>query len=138
MKVAGDIKSLFRACEMGRSAVEEFFEEEAGEAFGVVADDAVFFEEVVEDDADAELLELRKIDDYGFGALGAIAAGNVGRDWLAVGDDPIDDAARNVILDGAEMIGEGVAGGFAGLGHEIGDVNAGGFGPGDGVGDFWD
>jgi hypothetical protein len=37
-------------------AVEEFFEEKAGEAFGVVADDAVFFEEVVEDDADAELL----------------------------------------------------------------------------------
>ena len=36
------------------------------------------------------------------------------------------------------MIGEGVAGGFAGLGHEIGDVHARGFGFGDGSGDFRD
>jgi hypothetical protein len=36
---------------------EEVFEEEAGEAAGLVADDGVFLEEVVEDDAEAELLK---------------------------------------------------------------------------------
>ena len=39
-----------------RLAMEEFFEEEAGEAAGIVAQDAVFLEEIVEDDSEAELL----------------------------------------------------------------------------------
>ena len=39
-------------------------------------------------------------------------------------------------LDGAEMIGKGIAGGFAGLGHEVGDVSTRGLGLGDGGGDF--
>jgi len=38
---------------MSGLAAEELFEEEAGEAAGVVAQDAVFFEEIVEDDAEA-------------------------------------------------------------------------------------
>src|SRR5712664_4881808 len=107
-----------------RLAAEELFEEEAGEAAGVVAEDAVFLEEIVENDAEAELLEGGKIDGHRFGALGAVAAGHVGRNGLAIGDDPIDDAARDGFLDGAKVIGEGVAGGFAGLGHQIGDVDA--------------
>jgi len=121
-----------------RLAMEEFLEEEAGEAAGVVAQDAVFLEEIVEDDAEAELLEGGKIDGHRFGALRAIPAGHIGGHGLAIGDDPIDDAARDVLLDGAEMIGEGVAGGFAGLGHQIGDVNARSLGLGDGAGDFRD
>ena len=43
-----------------------------------------------------------------------------------------------MLANGAQMIGEGVAGGFAGLGHQIGDVDARRFGLGDGVGDFGD
>ena len=96
---------------------EEFFEEEAGEAAGLVADDGVFFKEIIEDDAVAELLEGGEVDGHGFGALGAIAAGHFRRHRLAIGDDPIDDAAGDVFLDGAKMVGEGVPGGFAGLGH---------------------
>src|SRR6266576_1628957 len=121
-----------------RLAMEEFLEEEAGEAAGVVAQDAVFLEEIVEDDAEPELLEGGKIDGHRFGALRAIAAGHLGGDGLAIGDDPIDDAVWNVFLDGAEMIGEGVAGGFAGLGHQIGHVDARSLGLGDGAGDFGD
>ena len=114
------------------------FEEEAGEAAGVVAEDAAFLEEIVEDDTEAEFLELGKINGHRFGALRAVAPGHIGRDGLAIGDNPIDDAARHVFLDGAEMIAEGVAGGFAGLGHQIGDVDARSFGIGDGGGDFRD
>ena len=117
-------------------AAEEFFKEEAGEAIGVVADDAVFFEEIVEDDAETELLERGEVDGNGFGALGAVAASDFGGDGLAIGNDPIDNSMADVGLDDAQMIGEGIAGGFARLGHEIGDVDPRSFGFGDGAGNF--
>ena len=98
----------------------------------------MFFEEVIEDDAEAELLEVREIDDHRLGALRTITASDIGGNKLPVGDDPIDHAIRNVFLDRAQMIREGVAGGFAGLGHEIGDIDARCFGFGDGIGDFRD
>jgi len=119
-------------------AVEEFFEEQAGEALGVVADDAMFFEEIIEDDAEAEFLELRQIDGYRLGTLCTVAAGDIGRDGLTVGDDPVNDAVRNVLLDGPKMVAESVARGFAGLGHQVGDIDAGRFGLGNGAGDFRD
>ena len=118
---------------MGR---EELFEQELGEGSGVVAKDAVFFDEVVEDDTIAELLECVEIDGDGLGALCAVALGDFARDGLAIGDDPVDDAAGGVLTNGFEVVGERVAGGFAGLGHEVGDVDARGFRIGDGVGDF--
>src|SRR5712692_7949981 len=119
-------------------AVEEFFEEEAREAGGVVAKNTVLLEEIVEHDAEAELLHCGKIDGHRFGTLGAVAPGHVGRDGLAISDDPIDDAARDVLLDRAEMIAKGVAGGFTGLGHQIRDIHARSLGSGDGAGDFRD
>src|SRR6266436_6569156 len=82
-------------------AVEEFFEEEAGEAPGAMAEDGVLLEEIVEDDAVAEFLESGEIDGHGFGALGAVAAGDLGRYGLAIGNHPIDDAMAHVRLDGA-------------------------------------
>ncbi len=118
--------------------MKKFFEEEAGEAAGVVADDTVFLEKIIENDAEAEFLKNGEIDRHRLGTLRAIAAGDFRRDGLAIGDDPVDHTVRNVFLDGAEMIGERVAGGFAGLGHQIGDVDARRFGFGDGAGDFGD
>src|SRR5260370_1018818 len=90
----------------------------------MVADDGVFLEEIVEDDAEAELLERGKVDGDGFGALGTVTPGHIGRHGLTIGDYPIDQAVREVLLDGAERIGKGGAGGVAGLGHEAGDVDA--------------
>jgi len=121
-----------------RLTVEEFFEEEAGETAGVVADDAMFLEEVVQDDAEAELLECGKIDGHRFSALRAIAPSHLGRHSLAIGDHPIDDPARDVLLDRAKVIGESVTGSLPGLGHQIGDVDAQSIRFGDGTGDFRD
>ncbi len=119
-------------------AMEELFEEEAGKAAGVVAEDGVFLEKIVKDNAEAKPLEFGQIDRYRFSALGAVAPGHFGRNRLAIGNNPINDAMADVFLDGAEMIGESVAGSFAGLGHEIGDVHAGRLGLGDRAGDFGD
>jgi len=118
--------------------MEELFEEEAGKAAGVVAEDGVFLEKIVKDNAEAKPLEFGQIDRYRFSALGAVAPGHFGRNRLAIGNNPINDTMADVFLDGAEMIGESVAGSFAGLGHEIGDVHAGRLGLGDRAGDFGD
>src|SRR6266403_184934 len=100
---------------------KEFFEKEAGKAGGIVADDAVLFEEIVQNDAISELLQVRDIDDHGLGALGTITLGDFRRDRLTIGDDPVDEAARSVVLNGAEMIGQRVTGSFARLSHGTGD-----------------
>jgi len=80
----------------------------------------------------------RKPSSWSAGRSTATGSAPVGRHGLAIGNDEIDDALRDVLLDGAKMIGEGVAGGFAGLGHQIGDIDARGFGLGDGGGNFRD
>ena len=73
--------------------MKEFFEEEAGETASVVSEDAVFLEEIIEDDAEAELLEVREIDGDWFGTLRTITASDIGRDGLPIGDDPINHTA---------------------------------------------
>ena len=50
-------------------AREEFFEEQAGEASRIVADDAVLFKEIVEDHAIAQLMHFGQIDGHRQGAL---------------------------------------------------------------------
>ena len=101
-----------------------------------MAEDAVLLEKVVEDDAVAKFLERVKVDRYRLRALGAVTPGDIARDRLAIGDNPVDDAARGVLADCFEVVSERVSSGFARLGHEIGDVDAGGFGSSDGAGDF--
>ena len=126
------------ACPNCRSAScrKKFLEEKAGETLRIVTDDSVLFKKVIEDGAEAKLIQLGEIDDDWLGALGAVALGNFGGDWLTIGDDPIDDAAWRVPLDYAEMIGKRVTGGFAGLGHEVGDINARGLRMSDGPRDL--
>jgi hypothetical protein len=51
-------------------------QQEAGEATSVVADYGVFFEEIVLDHAETQLLQGCEIDDYRVGALRAVAAGD--------------------------------------------------------------
>ena len=119
-------------------AVEEFFEDEPSEAARIVADDTVDLEKVVEDDAVAKFLHLREVDGDGRSALAAVALGNIGGDRLAVRNHPIDDAATGVTFDGTKMVRERVIRGFAGLGHEIGDVHTRRFGFRNGGGDFRD
>ena len=117
---------------------EEFVEEEVGEAGGIVADDAVLFEEVVADDAHTELQEFVAVEAHGLGVLRAIAARDVGGNRFGVGDDHVDNATADMSLHGGKVFAERIMGGFAGLGHEIGDIYAWSFGAHDGVGDFRD
>src|ERR1700674_2055742 len=118
--------------------MEEFFEEQARKPPRVVPNDAVFLEEIIQDNAEAELLKHREIDHDGFSTLRAVAPSHSGRDGLAVCDDPIDYPVRHVLLDRAEMISKSVACGLTGLRHQVGDVNARSLGFGYGARDFRD
>ena len=78
--------------------MEEFFEEEAGQPGGVVADDAVLFEEVVKNDAVAKLLERGEVHGHGLSAIGTIAAAAFGAIlYTVVTGDSIVSALTNII-----------------------------------------
>lgn len=91
---------------MALTGEEELFEEEMGEESGVVADDAMLFKEIVGDDAGAKLEKFVAIEADGFGVFCAITASHVGGNGFGVGDDHIDYAAANVLLDGANVIAQ--------------------------------
>jgi hypothetical protein len=57
---------------------EEFFDEEACEALGIMADDGVLREQAIEHDAETELIQLGEVNDDGFGALSEVALGDFG------------------------------------------------------------
>lgn len=115
---------------------QELFDEEPGEAFGIVTDDAVFFEQVVGHKLDLQFSNAFGVDANRLGTLRAVTLGNFLGDRSNISNNRIDHALLYVILDGANVLAEGVAGGFAGLSHEIGDVNAMGFGASDAFGNF--
>jgi len=115
---------------------EKFVDEEARETGRIVAYEAVLFEEIVENEFDFELEDLFGINEDGLGALGAITARDVRGDKLAIGNNRVDDTLANVVLDGAQMLTESVACGFARLGHEISNIDARGFGTRNGLGNF--
>jgi len=117
---------------------EEFVDEEPGEAGRIVADDPVFFKEIVEQELDLELNEPIGVHHDRFCALSTITPRHFGSDRLTIGDNPIDDAFTHVLLDGAQMLTESVVRGFAGLSHEVGDIDARGFGAGDGLSNLRD
>ena len=56
------------------SREQEFVDEETAQARGIVANDAVFLEEIVADDAQSELQKLVAIQAHLFGVLRAIPA----------------------------------------------------------------
>src|ERR1700676_2313657 len=58
------------------------------------------------------------------GALRAVTVGDFRRNGLAIGDHPVNHPARCVMLDSAQMIGQRIAGSFAGLGHKVSDIDA--------------
>jgi len=117
---------------------EEFFDEEAGKKSRIVADNAGLFEKIAKDEADFHFADFVVIEEDRFGTFGTVTAGELWGDGFAIGDNDVNEAAADVGLDGPKMIAESVVSGFAGLGHEVGDVDAGSFGAGDSVGNLGD
>ena len=54
-----------------------------------MANNAVFFEQIIEHDAVTKFLQLRNIDGHWLRALSSVAPGNFWRNGLSIGDDPV-------------------------------------------------
>ena len=102
----------------------------------IVANHVMFIEQIIEYHFAPGLVQVGQIDLNRLGAFGAVAARNFRRHGLAIGHDVIHEFFRSVLLNCAHVIGQRVAGGFARLGHQICDVNAGRFSAGDRSGYF--
>ena len=98
-------------------SVEEFFEEKTGQAPGVVAQNPVFFEQIIEQHAVTKTPERRQINVDWSSSFRSVASGNVGRNGLAVRHHEIDHAVRQMLLDGADVVGKRIARRFTGLRH---------------------
>ena len=98
----------------------------------------MFFKKIAGKQLDAKAGHFLRVKADLFSALSAVAAGDIGRDGVAISDDAIDQIFAHVVLDRTNVFAERVMRRFAGLRHEVGNVYARRFGTGDGVSDFGD
>lgn len=83
---------------------KKFLDEEACETGGVVAKDAMFIQEVLGDDTDFQSEDFVSIEQDRFSTFGAVTPGDLWGDGFAIGDNCIDDAAANMMLDGTKVV----------------------------------
>ena len=78
----------------------------------------------------------RGLDDLG--ALGFVAAQDFGGCGRAIDYNAIEEARAGVFVDGANVVGDGIMLGLAGLRHQVGDIDACRAGVCDDFGDVFD
>ena len=117
-------------------AGQEFVYEQASQAGGIVAEDAVFFHEIAGNEADFQFENVVAIENNWICSLCAITTNDFWRDRLAIRDNRVNHGTMNVLLDGTKMIAKGEIGSFSRLGHEVGNVDARSLGPHDRVRNF--
>lgn len=71
-----------------------------------MAKDAVFLNEISGNQAHLHLENIVAIDEDGVRALLAVSTCDFRRNGLTIGDNDIDDAVRNVVLDRSKMVAE--------------------------------
>jgi len=103
-------------------------EECVGDAVGGVAEDVAFGGEIAGDALDAEGLDTIDVGDGGFGTLGGVTLAEFGGDGGRVDEGVVEDGAAGVFVDALDVLRSGEVQAFVGLGHEIADEDAGGFG----------
>ena len=94
-------------------------QEELGQPARVVADHAVFEEQVGADRLYTQRAEGVKIHHHRLGAVCRVAAHQARGERPSVEDDVIEEVATSVLVDGAQMLGGRVSAGFARLGHQV-------------------
>lgn len=99
-----------------------------GQAGGVVASYMVLCEQVGQDRADSEPLNLLEIIQYRFSVLSCVSFARLIGNPRAVQDDSVEEVAASIVKC-AEMVGRSVAPVFAGLGHQVTNIGKEGFVP---------
>ena len=104
------VEQVNLASEQGReraaAVIEEALSTYQAEALAGDGDvSAVLLEEIIEDDAVAEPLQIGKVNGNLLGTLTTIAPGDFRRNSTAIRHNPVHDRTRRVAADRAEMIG---------------------------------
>src|ERR1700722_2614297 len=117
--------------------LHEFIQQETGQARLIVTQDFIVMQKIAGNVTNSHPLKFGKRRLDWLGALSSIPSQERRPDRLPIDDDKIKNVAPGVIVNGPDVIGNGIVLGFAGLGHQIRDVNAGGARSGDGVHNFF-
>src|SRR5690348_12605099 len=100
-------------------------EEEAREPQGIVTNYAVDLEQIARNATRASALDFCRIENDRLGTLRFVTARNVPGNGAAVHNNGVNELTAGVLFNGFDVIAQGKATRFAGLGHQIRDVNAG-------------
>lgn len=96
---------------------------------------AVNFQEIIRDALQAHALQFGMIDEDRLSTLRPVSPQNFGSERLIIEDDAINNLSARVLTNGPDVVTECVTKRFAGLRHQVGDVDARRTGPFDGLGD---
>jgi len=119
-------------------AVEGEAEQGLGEAVGVVAEEIAFEGEITGDGFDAEGTDTVEVGSDGCLASACVKIEQGGRDGRGIDEGVVEDAhaiCLAVVEDFFDVLGCGEPERLVGLGHKVADIDAGGLGGGDGLGD---
>jgi len=133
-----DWYGITRAASGESGTVEGEVDEGLGDAVGVVTEEVAFVGEVAGDGFDAEGADAVEVSGDGRLALVGVFIQQRGGDGRGIDEGVVEDAravSAAVVEDFFYVLGCGEAERLVGLGHEVCDVDAGGFGGGDGLGD---
>ena len=84
---------------------------------------AVFDEHVREHGDDAERTHFCQVILHGCGPISGVSPAQGGRDWPRIQDHDIKELAAGMFVQGAHVVGGGIAAGLTGLRHEVTHIN---------------
>ena len=89
----------------------------------IVTDNVIFDEQVRKYGRDAERAHFCQVIHNWFGAIRGVSPTQGGRDWARIQDRDIKELPAGMFMQGAYVVGGGIAAGFAGLSHEVAHIN---------------
>jgi hypothetical protein len=98
-------------------------EQEFCQAVRIVTGHTVFDEQVREHGNDPESAHFGQVIHYGCGAVSGVSPEQGGRDGPRIQDRDIKELSASMFMQGAKVVGSGIAARFAGLGHEVTYIN---------------
>ena len=89
----------------------------------IVTGNLIFDEHVRKYGRNAERAHLCQVIHNRFGAIRGVSPSQGGRDWARIQDHDIKELPTGMVVQGAHVVGGGIAAGFAGLRHEVAHIN---------------
>ena len=89
----------------------------------IMAGNMVFDEHVGEHGDDPQRAHLGQVIHHGCGSVSGVSPAQGGRDGPGIQDYDIKELPAGMFVQGAHVVGDGIAAGFAGLGHQVAHIN---------------